>query len=452
MKGQSRRVVVTGLGMISPLGSDSEIMFQRLLAGDTAIKPITHFDTATCPSTVGAAVERFDFRDYIADRATLRSLRIMDPVHQWALCAAALAMRDGGLEEPDSTGDDGAPRRAGPALGVAIGTGMSGRHFVENLIRSVYGRVGADMSEETLGEAFSQAGTFLRREVNPVDFLQQCPSMAAAFIAMRYGAEGPNLTYVSLCAAGAQAIGEAAWAIARGDVDLMLAGGSDSMLNLVDLTAFYSLGAVSGANDDGAAACKPFDRRRDGCVIGEGAAFLVLEERERALSRGASIRAEVLGYGTSSDAYRVSAPPDDGEGAYQAMSRAIAHSGLPLDRITHINAHGTSTILNDRIETTAIRRLFGRHADGLTVVATKSMTGHLIAASGALEAIVAIKTLEHQMAHPTRNLEVEDPACDLDYVPGVARSIPGTSAVLSNSFAVGGVNASLIFGASPEDL
>jgi 3-oxoacyl-[acyl-carrier-protein] synthase II len=443
----ANRVVVTGLGTISPLGNDPEVLFRRLVAGESGVRPISHFDTTTCPCKIGAGIERFDARDFISDRDTLRNARVMDPVHQWILCATREALVDAGLEESLLARRNGGGRSVAierSRIGVSIGTGLSGRRFIESIVRSTADPGGSSWRELSPDELIRRAGDFMK-DINPVEFLQQCPSLAAAYVAMRYGAEGPNLTLVSLCAAGAQAIGEASWAIARGDADLMLSGGSDSMLNLVDLTAFYALGAVTGRSEEGSRASKPFDLRRDGCVVGEGAACLVLESLESARRRGARIYAEVLGYGTTSDAYKVSAPPDDGEGAYLAMRIALEHAATEPQDVQHVNAHGTSTPLNDRTETLALKRLFGEHAYELTVVSTKSMIGHLIAAAGAVEALVTVKTLEHALVHPTLNLERADPQCDLDYVPGRARAVPGLDVALSNSFAIGGVNAALVF-------
>jgi 3-oxoacyl-[acyl-carrier-protein] synthase II len=253
------------------------------------------------------------------------------------------------------------------------------------------------------------------------------------------------LTNVNLCSAGAQAIGEAAWVIARDDADVMIAGGADSMLNPAELTAFSNLDAVTVCNDDGPEACKPFDLRRDGCVIGEGAAALILEELGHAQRRGARVYAEVLGYGASCDYHKVTAPPEDGRGAVLAMTRALAHAGLAPEAVDHINAHGTGTPLNDVIETAAIKTVFGPHARRIPVVSTKGMTGHLIAAAGALEAVIAVKSLDERRIPPTRNLKVPDPRCDLDYAPEGQRALPALKVVLSNSFAVGGSNASLLF-------
>jgi 3-oxoacyl-(acyl-carrier-protein) synthase len=265
---------------------------------------------------------------------------------------------------------------------------------------------------------------------------------------MAYGARGPTLTNVNLCSAGSQAIGEAAWLIHRGDADVMLAGGADSMLNPVELPAFSALDAVSACNDPETAS-KPFDLTRDGCVVGEGATALVLEEADHARARGARVYAELVGYGSSSDAYKVSAPPPDGKGAVLAMQAAMGHAGLVAEEIDHVNAHGTSTPLNDRTETLAIKTVLGEHARRIPVVSTKGATGHLIAAAGAFEAAVAVKCVERKRVPPTRNLTQRDPNCDLDYAPEGARDLPELRTVLSNSFAIGGSNACLIF-ADPE--
>ena len=458
-----RAVVVTGMGVISPHGFDTEAMFQRLLRGESGIKRIEHFDTSYCPCKIGGVVEGFDARQFFRDRETLRIVRLMDKVHQWALAATHLALVDAGLEHALlSASRDRRPADAnGPnpeRMAVYLGTGLSGRTLMEQIPLTMLNRyreavrdgrvpsidVGAWLAR-TEGELLREIGEIVGQEVNPLDFLQQCPSVAAAYIALRYRAMGPNVTLVSLCAAGAQAIGEAAWAVARGDADVALAGGADSMLNPLDLTAFCKLDAVTAKSHEVEVASKPFDLRRDGCVVGEGAAMLVLEPADRAMARGARMYAEVAGYGSSDDGYKISAPPEDGHGAVLAMTRALDSAGLAPEAIDHINAHGTSTPLNDRIETTAIKRVFGDHARAIPVVSTKSMTGHLIAAAGALEAVIAVKSLEHRTVPPTINLEKADPLCDLDYVPEGARALPRLGTVLSNSFAIGGVNAALLF-------
>jgi 3-oxoacyl-[acyl-carrier-protein] synthase II len=447
-----RRVVVTGMGVVTSLGHDVEDVFGRLLCGESGVRALDRFDTTTCPTRIGGQVTGFDAHDFITDRATLRNLRVMDPVQQWALCAARQALCDAGLEAglfAAAHGGAAAPVDA-DRLGVCLGTGLSGRLVSQQVALSVldsprFRGVAQRWLEGSRVEFDHALGEYLQKDMNPMYFVQQCPSTAAAYVAMRYRARGPNLTIVSLCAAGAQALGEAAWVVARDDADVMLAGGADSMLNLVDLTAFYTLDAVSGWRGPPAQACKPFDVRRDGCVVGEGAAVLVLEALDHALARGAPIHAELAGYGTSDDAYKITAPPEDGEGAVLAMRRALARAGLAPEQVDHVNAHGTGTPLNDRIETLALKRAFGAHAYAIPVVSTKSMTGHLIAAAGALEAVLSIQSIRHRAVPPTINLEKPDPQCDLDYVPEGARALGRLDVVLSNSFAVGGVNAALVF-------
>lgn len=445
-----RRVAVTGLGVMAPLGHDPQTLFDKLCAGESGVVPLTHFNTAHSASRIGAAVQGFNLGEHIHDRATLRHARLMEAPQQWALAAARQALSDAGLEDGLLTqaAGQGAAAVAGSALGICLGTGLAGRGQMQDwsrlLLRHLGGRLReADPpSEDTV---FDEAAAVMLRETNPVALLQQCPSLLAAVLAIRYGARGPNATVVSLCAASAQALGEAAWMIARGDAAVMLAGGTDSMLNATDLAAFARLDAVSAANDDPAGACKPFDARRDGCVVGEGAAMLVLEDWQHAQERGAHIHAELAGYGTSDDAWRISAPPEDGSGAALAMQRALDSAGLPPEAIGHINAHGTATRLNDSAETAAIHRVFGAHARQMPIVSTKSMTGHLIAAAGALEAVIAIQSLRQRRVPPTINLATPDARCDLDYNPAGARAMPVLDAVLSNSFAIGGVNASLLF-------
>ncbi len=442
MRSTTRRVVVTGLGSILPHGHNPEQVFQRLLRGESAVRLIKRFDTSGSPCKIGATVENFRSDDFVSDRAARRLLRLMDPVHQWALCASQQAMVDAGfgLESPRHPGPS--PER----FGVYIGTGLSGREILQRMAAEAFGKFRTQEWESVRYEDLvRRISEVMSSEVNPMYFLQQCPSIAAACIAMCYKARGPNLTAVSLCAASAQAIGEAAWIIARGDADVMLAGGTDSMLNPVDLPAFCALNAVTGRSEEVEGASKPFDIRRDGCVVGEGAVMLLLECRESALTRGARIYAEIAGYGTSDDAYKISAPPENGDGALLAMRQALYQADLQPSEVQHINAHGTSTPLNDKIETLAIKRLLGQHAYNVPIVSTKSMTGHLIAAAGGLEALIAIKCLEHRRIPPTINLQKQDPQCDLDYVPDGSRIIQDLNVVMSNSFAIGGVNASLVF-------
>jgi 3-oxoacyl-[acyl-carrier-protein] synthase II len=431
-----RRVVVTGLGVVTSLGHDATRVFDALCRGETGIRKIQRFDTTHCPAKLGGIIEDLDASAIVRDRAGQRLLRTADWVQTLGLCAASLACEDARLG-PETV----APER----LGVFFGAG----------------RGGARVSQEIFGlllEALARWRAFRLRArllggllrvfnaVKPTHYLQQCPCFVSAYASIRFQARGPSLTNVNLCSAGAQAIGEAAWVIARDDADVMIAGGADSMLNPAELTAFCALDAVSTRNEDGPAASRPFDLRRDGCVVGEGGAAVVLEELNHARSRRAPVYAELLGYGASSDAHKVTAPPEDGRGAVQAMREALRHAGISPEDVGHINAHGTSTPLNDRVETTAIKTVLGRHAHRIPVVSTKSMTGHLIAAAGALEAVVAVKSLQEKRIPPTLNLRVPDPRCDLDYAPEGQRRLPGLRVVLSNSFAVGGSNASLVFG------
>jgi 3-oxoacyl-[acyl-carrier-protein] synthase II len=440
--GRRRRVVITGLGVVTSLGNDAHAVFTALCAGESGIRPIRRFDVRHSPSKLGGIIEELDAENIIQDRAGRRLLRLADWIQTLGLCAADLACRDARLETASLD-----PGR----VGVFFGAGRGGIGVVEHLSRTAFDLMWQDSKtwsdERTAAEeAYQRIMASAFNSERPTNFLQQCPCLVASYVAMRYQAQGPNLTNVNLCSAGAQAIGEAAWAITRDDADVMIAGGADSMLNAAELRAFCALDAVSTRNEDGPAACKPFDLRRDGCVVAEGGAVVVLEELEHARGRGAQAYAELLGYGASSDAYRVTAPSEDGRGAIAAMRGALRHAGLEPKAVDHINAHGTGTVLNDRIETQAIKAVFGDHAYRIPVVSTKSMTGHLIAGAGALEAVVAAKCLAEKRIPPTRNLQVRDPNCDLDYVAEGQRELPDLRVVLSNSFAIGGSNACLVFG------
>ena len=433
---RQRRIAVTGLGVVTSLGYDAHRVFDALCRGESGIRPIRRFDVTRCPAKLGAIIEGLDPETLVTDRAGRRLLRMADWIQKLGLCAADVACRDAGLEPGQVT-----PER----LGVFFGAGRGGREVTETMARALF-----DLFRERDhdGCPYEHVRAAMLEGVRPTEYLQQCPCLLSSYVAMRYRARGPTVTNVNLCSAGAQAVGEAAWVIAREDADVMIAGGADSMLNLEELTAFCALDAVSKRNEDGTAACKPFDLRRDGCVVGEGAAVLVLEELAHARRRGARIYAEVLGYGASSDAHKITAPPEDGAGSVLAMRQALHHAGIAPEEVDHINAHGTATPLNDRIESEAIKTVFGPHAYRIPVVSTKSMTAHLIAAAGALEAVIAVKTLDEKRVPPTRNLRVPDPHCDLDYVPEGQRSLPGLRVALSNSFAIGGSNACLVFGAT----
>jgi 3-oxoacyl-[acyl-carrier-protein] synthase II len=428
------------MGVVTSLGHDVREVFDALCRGESGIRRIERFDVSSCPSKLGGIIEGFDPWQVIQDRAGRRLLRLADWMQAIGLCAAELAVRDAGL---------GAESVVPERLGVSFGAGRGGAEATDEMTRALYARLLAATANPALASApgtYEHAVSETLDMERPTHFFKQCPCLLATYVGIRHGARGPTITNVNLCSAGAQAIGEAAWIVARDDADVMIAGGADSMLNLPELRAFCALDAVSTKNEDGPEACKPFDRRRDGCIVSEGAAALILEEREHARARGATIYAEVLGYGSSGDAYKVTAPAEDGSGAALAMRQALRHAGLAPEDVGHINAHGTATPLNDRIETRAIKTVFGPHAYRMPVSSTKSMTGHLIAAAGALEAVVSVRCLAEKRVPPTRNLKVPDPSCDLDYVVEGQRPMQALRAVLSNSFAIGGTNACLVFG------
>lgn len=427
----ARRVVVTGLGVISPLGHDHDEVFERLCRGDNGISRIDHFSVEHCAAKVGGIVRDFDPASVIGDREGRRLLRLANRIQAFGLCAAVSALKDAAVSRADVDPD---------RLGVFLGAGRGGAEVMErwmNRARSMDPTLLLEADRADLVHRLTMSG-------NPVDYLQQCPCLVTAMVSICSGARGPCSTNVNLCSAGAQAIADAAHAIQRGDADVMIAGGTDSMLNPADLSAFCALEAVSPYPDPEVAS-RPFDLRRDGCVVGEGAAVLILEELGHAIARGATIRAELRGQGCSSDAHKLSAAPDDGAGAVLSMRNALRSARLDPPGVDHVNAHGTATLLNDRVETQAIKTVLGKRAREIPIVSTKSMTGHLIAAAGAFEALVAVKTLERRKVHPTRNLKHPDPRCDLDYVPGEARELPHLRTVMSNSFAIGGTNATLIF-------
>jgi len=422
------------------MGNEHESVFDKLCEGQNGIFTIQRFNTEHIRSKIGGVIENFDPSEVISDRPGRRALRLTDWIQTLAMCSIEKAWTDSGLTENDHD-----PERTGIFMGAGRGgydalARLMGRQFQE-----LIGASGGPDQQDDPGTRLEILIARLSGLINPVVFLQQCPCLVSAYSSIRYGAQGPSLTNVNLCSAGSQSIGEAAWVISRGDADVMIAGGSDSMLNPIELTAFCSLEAVSNQNDPETAS-RPFDYRRDGCVVGEGSATLILEEREHALARGARIYAELLGYGSSSDAYKIQAPPPDGRGAVLAMRAAMAHAGLRAEEIDHVNAHGTSTPLNDKTETGAIKTVLGEHAYKIPVVSTKSMTGHLIAAAGSLEAVISVKCLEQGRIPPTRNYQVPDPRCDLDYATEGQRAMPSLGTVLTNSFAIGGTNACLIFG------
>ncbi len=405
-----RRVVVTGIGLVSPLGTGTDKTWPALLRGESGIAPLTRFDVSRYSTRFGGEVKDFDPLAFI-DR---KEVRKMDPFIRFGLVAAELAVADSGLPAGDLRSD---------RTGTYVGSGIGGLGSIEENLKVLWEK-GPD-------------------RVSPFFLIQTIINEASGQISIRFGAKGPNCANATACSTGSHAIGDSFRIIARGDADIMIAGGAEAPLTPLSLAGFTAIKALSGRNDEPARASRPFDARRDGFVMGEGAGVLVLEELGRALARDARIYAEVVGYGMTSDAYHVAAPAPDGDGAIRVMRRALEDAGLRPDEIQYINAHGTSTELNDKTETAAIKAVFGEHARRLAVNSTKSMTGHLLGAAGGLEAGVTALVLHHQIMPPTINYEFPDPDCDLDYVPNTARRAEVVHG-LSNSFGFGGTNAALI--------
>jgi 3-oxoacyl-[acyl-carrier-protein] synthase II len=406
-----RCVVITGLGAVTPLGNDVPTMWEALVAGRSGIGPITCFDASDMEVRIAAEVKDFDPVALFGRREARRN----DRFTLFALEAARQAIADAGLEF-----DDGLRQATGVFIGTAIGGILT---LLENY------------------DMLQRSGP---RRVSPFMAPMMMPNAASATVAITYGLRGPNICVASACATGSHAIGEAAEVIRRGDAEVMICGGSEAVIAPLSLSGFKNMGAVSTRNEEPHRACRPFDAERDGFVMGEGAGVLVLESLEHARRGGVRIYAELVGYGATADAAHITAPDEDGAGAARAMALALRDAGLAPEAVDYINAHGTSTLLNDRIETRAIRTVFGPHADRLVVNSTKSMMGHLMGAAGAVEAIACIKSLETGWVHPTVNYEYPDPECDLDYVPNQARRLEPKVA-LSNSFGFGGHNGCLIF-------
>jgi beta-ketoacyl-acyl-carrier-protein synthase II len=404
-----RRVAVTGIGLVSPLGNDPGTFFDALAAGRSGVARLEAAYGARLASPIAASV-RFDGAAHF-DPA---KLRMLDRVSQFALAAAAQAIADapGFLDGLDRA-----------RAGVFVGTGMGGAQAADDGYHALY----AEKAER----------------LKPFTVLLSMVNAPAAWIGLEHGLAGANLTYSTACSSSAVAIGEAARRIAHGEADAMLAGGAEAPLNFGTLKAWEALRTVAGEDPhDPAASCKPFARNRSGLVLGEGAAILVLEDRDRALARGARIHAEIAGYGLCTDATHITRPSIDGQA--NAMRLALADARMEAAEIGYLNAHGTGTLANDGVETAAIKRVFGERAYALPVSSTKSMHGHLLGAAGALELAAAILAMERGVVPPTANLKVKDPDCDLDYVAEGARTLPRLSAVMSNSFAFGGTNATLV--------
>ncbi|MBT9172973.1 MAG: 3-oxoacyl-(acyl-carrier-protein) synthase 2 [Syntrophomonadaceae bacterium] len=405
-----RRVVVTGLGVISPVGIGKESFWNSLCAGKSGVSRFTRFNVEDYPTQIGAEVRDFEPHDYIEKK----DLRRMDRFGQFAVAAARMALEDARLN-----GDFDSER-----AGVSIGSGIGGIITIEEQIK-----------------VLNEKGV---RRVSPFFVPMLIANMASGYVSMEFGLKGPNTTLVTACATGTHSLGEAFRSIQRGDADLMIAGGSEAAFTPVAFAGFCAMRAMSTRNDEPERASRPFDRDRDGFVMGEGAGVLVLELLEHAMRRGARIYAEICGYGLSGDAYHVTAPEPDGSGAIRCMTMALHDAGLNPSEIDYINAHGTSTDLNDRTETLAIKAVFGEHAYRLAVSSTKSMIGHLLGAAGGVEAIASVLSIDTGVITPTVNYENKDPECDLDYVPNRARE-RRIFAAMSNSFGFGGTNASLVF-------
>ncbi len=406
-----RRVVVTGVGVISPLGVGVEKNWKALIEGKSGIGRVTAFDPTGFPSQIAGEVKDFDPTLWIEKK----DLRKMDRFIQFAIAATDEAFKMAGLEVSEELGE---------RMGVIIGSGMGGLPYIEENHRRL-----------------TEGGW---KRISPYFIPSAIINLASGYVAIRYKAYGPNSAVVTACATGTHAIGDAFKIIQRGDADVMIAGGSESTITPLALGGFGVMRALSTRNDEPEKASRPFDKKRDGFVIAEGAGILILEELEHAKKRGAKILAEIVGYGMSSDAYHITAPDQTGHGAAKAMKAALDDAGVAPEQVDYINAHGTSTPLNDKIETLAIKKVFGEHAYSLAVSSTKSMTGHLLGAAGAVEAIYTILTLYNGIIPPTINYEEPDPDCDLDYVPNKARKADVKFA-LSNSFGFGGTNASLLF-------
>ena len=407
-----RRVVVTGLGIVSPLGSTVAAAWDAVCAGRSGIAALTRLDTTAFPVRFGGEVKDFIAEDYMP----AKDVRKFDPFVPFGVGAAVQAIRDSGFTVTETNA---------PRIGVAIGAGIGGLSTIE---------------ENTA--KWLEART--PRKISPFFIPGSIINAAAGQVSIHYGLKGPNIAMVTACTTSTHCIGTAARIIQYGDADIMIAGGAEAAFTPLGLGSFCQARALSMRNDAPEAASRPWDRDRDGFVMAEGAGAIVLEEYEHAKARGATIYSEFAGFGMSGDAYHITAPPENGEGAYLAMANAVRDAGVAPEAIGYINAHATSTELGDRAETVAVKRAFGDYASKVMVSSTKSMTGHLLGAAGAVEAIFTILALRDGIVPPTINLENPDPACDLDYVPGTARRVP-LEIALSNSFGFGGTNGSLVF-------
>lgn len=406
-----RRVVVTGLGAVSPLGCGVDKLWDGIKQGKSGVSFITRFDTSDYPTKIAGEVKNFNVEEFIDRKAA----RHMDRFAQFAVSSADMAVKDSKIiiEKLDRT-----------RFGVILGSGIGGM--------------------ETMGDQYNTLFSKGPKRISPFFIPMMIGNMAAGHVSMRFGALGINETIVTACASATNAIGDAFRAIQRDEADVMITGGAEAGITPIGFAGFSSMKALSTYNDEPERASRPFDKSRDGFVMGEGAGILILEELEHAKDRGARIYCEMSGYGASSDAYHMTAPAPDGSGAVLAMKKAIIDAGISPDKVQYINAHGTSTVYNDKLETLAIKKVFGEYAYRLAVSSTKSMTGHLLGASGGIEGVILALSIKNSFAPPTINYKDSDEECDLDYVPNAGRSMD-IEYGMSNSFGFGGHNAVIIF-------
>ncbi|MCM2357061.1 MAG: beta-ketoacyl-ACP synthase II [Geobacteraceae bacterium] len=406
-----RRVVVTGVGVVSPLGTGNRKNWDALVAGRSGIGLITRYDASEMPVKIAAEVKDFVAEEFIDKK----EIKKMDLFIQYSLAAAQFAMEDSGLVIDESNAE---------RVGVLVGAGLGGLPTIEKY-----------------HSAFQEGGY---KKISPFFIPMLIINLAPGHISIKFGAKGPNISSVSACATGTHSIGDAYHIIRRGDADAMIAGGTESTVTPLAIGGFAVMKALSDRNDDPLAASRPFEKNRDGFVLGEGAGIVILEEYEAAKKRGAKIYGEVVGYGLTGDAYHLTAPAPGGEGAARCMRMALKNAGVNPEEVDYINAHGTSTPMNDLYETMAIKATFGEHAKKLMVSSTKSMTGHALGAAGGLEAVFTLMAMNSGVVPPTINYQEPDPECDLDYVPNTARDAKVEYA-LSNNFGFGGTNATLLF-------
>lgn len=406
-----RRVVVTGIGLVSPLGIGTDETWQGLIRGQSGVGLITRFDTSQYPVRIAGEVKGFNPLNWMEKK----DVKKMDPFIQYALAASGFAMKSSGLEITSELET---------RVGVHIGSGIGGFSTIER-----------EHAELLKGGP---------RRISPFFIPSAIINLASGQVSIRYKAKGPNSSTCTACSSGAHSVGDSFRIIARGEAEVMICGGSEAAITPMGVGGFSSMKALSSRNDEPHKASRPFDKGRDGFVIGEGSGILILEELEFARKRNARIFAEIVGYGMSADAFHITQPSEDGDGAYRVMHNALEDAGIRPEQVDYINAHGTSTPYNDKFETLAIKRVFGEHAYKLAVSSTKSMTGHLLGAAGGLEGGIAALAVYHQKLPPTINYETPDPDCDLNYVPNAMQS-SNLEYVLSNSFGFGGTNVALIF-------